>query len=182
MKGYTLVEAVVVMAIIIVITALGIYGIVAYRATVELNSVYTDLTTAIKTQRNKANNSVAYNPPGASRTFIAPDFYGLKFENNVYDFIYCNKLGLSNLIGCLKDETSNPSASSTEVTISSSCPGIGFEIINADSVLISQEAISATGIYQSSPSSSLCTITLTHTRTNFTKIITIDLAYALLSF
>jgi len=181
MKGYTLVEAIVVMAIIVIITALGIYGIVAYKATVELSGVYTDVSTALKTQRNKANNSVAYNPPTQSRTFLAPDFYGLKFENNSYDFVICNKLGLSNLIGCLKDETSNRNPGSNEVTISSSCPGIGFEIITADSVLLSPEALSATGTFQTSPAASICTVTLTHSRTNFTKIITIDLANDLLT-
>jgi len=186
MRGFTLLEAVIVMAIIAIISGLGIYGIVRYRSTVELNSVYSELVTSIKKQRNKAINSVVYNPSNqVGITFNAPDFYSLRFNlgTGTYDLYICNSVGSSKLITCIEDgSTETPILPKGTRITASGCESIGFALITSDIVRIDKSAFNGSGGYNSNPNPSTCTLNMFHTQANLTKIITVDFSNETLTF
>ena len=183
LKAFTLMEVIVVMAIIAIITGLSVVGIVRYKATVELNYVYTEFVSGVKTQRNKANNSISYNPSGAeSLTFIAPAFYSIRLANNSYDFYICNFVGSNNLISCGLDTSIKKSTIPSGIEINANCYGFGFRLINSDLVKIDDNSFITNGGFQSTPNPGTCDINLLNSQTGINKIINIDFVYDKLNF
>jgi len=182
-KGFTLIEIVIVLGIITMITGLSILGIVRYKAAVELNSAYTDLISSIKSQRNKANNSVSYNPDPNSPSFDTPSFYAIRFINNNYDLYVCQLFApKSKSLTCLDELNAQPATFATGITLESNCPGIGFQSITTDLVKIDSNAFTSRGIFESKPNPAICSLTLKHNQTDSTKIININLVYDTLGF
>lgn len=89
-KAFTLIEILMVMGVIALIGAIGVYGLTRFRANIEVQTAFNDIFSLLKTLQNNARNSVSVNIGGNQFT---PDYYSVKFENNNYTVYACNKSG-----------------------------------------------------------------------------------------
>lgn len=177
MKAYTLIEIVIVMAIIALISGLSIVGIIRYKSSVEINATYTDIIASLKTQRNKAVNSVSYNPdPENIVGFNSPAFYALVFLNNKYEYYFCEEVGINNLVNCAKEENTSIIPPANEIVISSTCQGIGFKHLTGDIVKLNLQS-NGSGNFETTPSPGKCIINITHSQVDISRDIPVDVTY-----
>ncbi len=175
LKGLTLLELVVAMAIIASLMGIGLVALINYRSSVQLQSAYTDLVTAIKTLQNNANNSTSIVTTDGIGDRVSPDIYVLRFSNNEVTPYYCLIPSGSATVNC---SYSYPSSGITSfldvdnVSVGSNCKGAGFFRLTLDLVSVDNNTFSGSGNYSTTGT---CTITLTHRATNDTRTITLDL-------
>ncbi len=177
LKGYTLLELIIVMSIIAIITLLGVSGFVSYRSYVQLESAYSDFVTGLKLQRNKALNSVSYNhPDSVSLTVDVPDFYAVNMTNSSFKFYYCNKIGSSNYAICKEDLNSKALVLPNTIQFQpQDCEIIAFQRGTGDIYHIDKSAIDTeSGVFEDTPSNITCSANITNLSNIFIKSITFD--------
>jgi type II secretory pathway pseudopilin PulG len=133
LKGTTLLELIIVMGVIAAVFGLGIAGLIKFQGTAEVQSVYSDFISNIKTLQNKAKNSVN----AAATHDKAPYVYAVIFNQNKYTFYNCDKATSTTLI-CTED-TSNPEVllSIKHSTLSNQgCDAVGFTRLTGDIISI----------------------------------------------
>lgn len=127
-KGFSLLELIIVMAVIAVVMGLGWSGLMSFRATAEMQNAYSELVSVIKTEQNKAKNSVSSGNDG-----VTPYFYSLFFVDNKYYAFNCGDTRdqlspTSNSIRCVKnpDVTFRQLPADIKIVPDSKCSGLGF--------------------------------------------------------
>jgi len=172
LKALSLLELIIVMSITATLMGIGIVALIQYRASVQLETAYTDTVSAIKLLQNKANNSSSVT---SGSTRIAPDIYALNFDNNVLTPYYCV---ISGGAGTLVHCDLYPSSTITSfqqvynVNVTSNCAGAGFTRLSGDVVSINENAFRSNAGFNSTGA---CTLTLTQQDTFDTRVITFDL-------
>jgi len=163
-KAFTLLEAIIAMGIMAVLLGFSTFALVQVKATIELQNSYSDIASALQTTQNRARNSVT--TPGA--TLSIPDYITVAFSPTTYKFQTCTKG--SSRITCTDDTASTKAIEILNVQIqpSNGCNTIGFARLTSDIV-----SVDVNGIVTSTGT---CTITITHTSTGNSRVISIDLS------
>ena len=177
----TLIEIVVVMAIIAVLVGLGLIGMNIFRRTAQLQSAYNDLSSNLSSYRNMARNSVpSVRKPGATDIDRIVDSYAVFFSNNDYHLYYCEDTGnILNQYSCentpgLIERPNEKSGDHAAISISlraidlPRCSGILFErktgsMYSMSSVLAAPQATGE------------CRINVEHTENGNVKTMIVDL-------
>jgi len=189
-KAFTFVELIVTMGIISSISLIGILGIFNFKASSEINSVYSNLTSSIKELRNKASNSVIYNDPSTGIiNSKAPALYSIRFFGNSYSFYICNKISpSSNKIRCAVDKTTPTYSLPQGIEIGANYSSLGFTLLDADLSIVTLNAYSdggnsgdfiTTGAIL--PSSTL-RIAIINQQFNLQRLLNLDITYDKLDF
>ncbi|MFS8130892.1 MAG: Tfp pilus assembly protein FimT/FimU [Candidatus Dojkabacteria bacterium] len=163
-KAFTLLEAIIAMGIMAVLLGFSTYALVQVKATIELQNSYSDIISALQTTQNRARNSVT--KPGSSTT--VPDYITVAFQPTTYNFQTCVKNG--SRVTCTDDTASAKPSEILNVQIqpSNGCNTIGFARLTSDLVTVdSNGALNSTGS---------CTITIVHSSTGNSRVISIDLS------
>lgn len=127
LKAFSLLEMIIVLAVLAAIMGLGWSGLINFRSTAEMQNAYSEMVSVIKTEQNKAKNSVSSGSSGTT-----PYFYALFFSNDKYYAFNCGDSRTPSLsttnIRCTKDETVNFRLLPSEIELvpDASCAGIGF--------------------------------------------------------
>jgi type II secretory pathway pseudopilin PulG len=165
MKAFTLIELVMIMAIIALAFILSILGLTRFRANIELNTAHTNIISMFSDMKNNSTNAASTSSNGVLSVI---DLFGIMTSaDNIYP-IHCDGNSDFSIYSCVT--TSDISRIIlTPVRVSGgTCPTrIGFKRLTSDLVTISSTGgVSNTGT---------CTVLLQHSFTNETKTITIDL-------
>ncbi len=165
LKGATLLELIIVMGILAAIMGLGVYGLIKFQGTVELQSVYSEFVANLKTLQNKAKNSINT----SSTNDKAPFIYAIIFDQNTYTFYSCDKATSSTLL-CVEDSSiPEVDTSSKGVLISNpGCNGMGFSRLTGDIVSINITNFTFNSVGQ-------CNYTLLHNNSQLSNSITVNL-------
>lgn len=132
-KAFSMLEIVLVLAVLAILMGLGWTGLINFRSTAETQNAYSELVSVIKTIQNRANNSVS-----STSTGVIPDFYVLFFSQNKYysfNCCYnssCSRASASTTVRCTKDTTLSYRQLPADIRITpdSNCAGIGFGKLN----------------------------------------------------
>jgi len=128
LKAFSLLEMIIVLAILAILMGLGWSGLINFRSTAEMQNAYSELVSVIKSEQNKAKNSVS-----STSTGTTPYYYALFFANNKYYAFNCAKPSSSSgITRCTKDTTVTFRQLPADIKINpdSRCAGLGFEILN----------------------------------------------------
>lgn len=167
-KAFTLLQLIVVMGISAGLLGAGIYGLTSYQRYLQLQSGYNDLVSIIKTQQNRAVNSVSLTALGGQ----APYIYALRIDNGNYTLYYCQNVAGS--IVCTLDASLGQLSqlASNDLQVTSNCSGVGFLKLSTDVVSLSANAFTGSG---SVGNTGTCTFTIEHKVTLQSKQITFNL-------
>lgn len=137
-SAFTLVEAMVVLAVLVAVLGLSTIGIVRFRDSLELQNGYSDVVSYLGTIQNRARNSIAYSFNG-NEPYV-PQFYSLYFANDDFSLLGCEESSLG-IADCISLEVDIKSSAFQEVTFSleGSCNNdtiIGFKRSSIDIVRI----------------------------------------------
>jgi len=128
LKAFSLLEFVIVFGVLAVLMGLGWTGLINFRSTAEMQNAYSELVSVIKTEQNKAKNSVSSNNDGGT-----PHFYTLFFIGNKYYAFNCGNSVVplsssSSSITCTKDSTVLFRILPANIIINPDpqCAGLGF--------------------------------------------------------
>lgn len=172
MKGFTLLELMVVMGIMAALLALGTAGLVSFRNTVELDQVRSDFVSQLRTAQNLAKNSVTSGVLGGDPFTSKVDAYAIYLSENDYSLQYCLKQSGSTNYDCSNAEKAdlNPQASSTVDIYTNDpgkCVGVMFE-------RLSGKMYSMNGYITTPNSTGSCVITFRHSVSGITREVTLD--------
>lgn len=167
LQGFTLLEAMIAMAIIVLVFATGGFTIFRVKNSLELNNGHSDILSYIRTIQSRARNSLA-NGTVDSQTQIpnSPDLYAIRFNADSIDLLSCSLNGTS--ATCSVVDTDIEQTSLSSITVDSECLGIGFrrstsdilELVNSNTVL----------------NSGFCDIVVGHQNIEVTKTLRINFA------
>lgn len=142
--AFTLLELIIVMAIVGIMSALGIQGLVLFRQTTQFKQAEADVITVFNNVRNKARNSVASGSLVSDSTLLPDavvDGYAIYFENDTYSLYRCdqfvNQWGvlMGDCEGGLEEDDIKP-RSLQEVNVfplhSATCVGLFFERLSGE--------------------------------------------------
>lgn len=142
-KAFTVVELMVVMAIIALLSGLGIQALITFQQTVQFQQAQADIITIFNNIRNQARNSVASKGEvidGSTLPNAVVDGYAIFFDDNTYSLRSCTitRRATSELEGScnkVEDQDAKP-ISVNEVNIypldPSVCKGILIERLSVD--------------------------------------------------
>jgi len=179
-SAFTLLELIIVMAIIVTLLGIGFSSLIGFRNTVQLQSVYSEFVENMKSLQNKARNSSSVN---GTAPFLYAIFIGSNL--NTYTFGNCTKppAGATNFICNIDPKAAVVNIANTNVTftaVNKSCQGLGFvrlpgDVISIDPVL----AINQSGSYSLTnslvPNLTKCDYTITNTQINVSKTVSVNL-------
>jgi prepilin-type N-terminal cleavage/methylation domain-containing protein len=182
MKAFSLFEIIMVMAIVAILMGLGWSGLMTFRATSEMQNAYSELVSVIKTEQNKAKNSLSAGTEG-----VTPDHYSIFISGNQYFAYNCRKTStVNNNVRCTKDSTFIARILPQDITINPSsntaatpfCKGIGFTRLTGK--FVSFEAVpdnlnDVNAFDTTFKGEGICTIKLFHTMVNAEKNIELNL-------
>jgi type II secretory pathway pseudopilin PulG len=186
--GFTLIEALLVMAVLITVLGLSTVGVVRFRDSLELQNGYTDIVSYLGTVQNRARNSIAYNFEG-NRPYV-PTFYSIYFENNDFSLLGCDETSLG-IVDCRSLEVDIKSNAFNEVTLelTGECGDnniIAFKRSSIEIVGIQGDIIrigdSITGESLSTVNDGQCTLILGHSSLSSTREINFNLVSNTVSF
>lgn len=180
-KGFTLIEALIVMGIIAALIGFGVVGVTRFSDYLELQNGFSDISTFIRTTQNKARNSISYEN---SMGFFTPppDYYAIYFEEENFSLLACNE-NLSGLFNCEELEKNVKSDVFNEVKFSfgADCEAnrlFGFRRSNIDIVSFDGIINEGTGYTVNNAvinSKGICTITVNHENDVGTRKIILNL-------
>ncbi len=172
MKGFTLLELMVVMGIAAALLALGTVGLISFRNTVQLDQVRSDFISQLRTAQNLAKNSVASAALGGDLFESKVDGYAIFLNGNNYSLQYCLKQEGSTNYDCSNAERTdlNPQPG-TSIVISTSdankCLGFMFE-------RLSGKMYSMSGYVTRPDSTGSCVVSFTHNISNNRREVSLD--------
>lgn len=149
-KGFTLLEALVIFGIIAVLMSLGIFGVLSFRATLELQNSSSDVVSFIRSLQNRSRNVQSINLNGNQ---IVPDFYTFTIGENNISVNICDNVSNFDLECESFTGISTPEIIDS-VTLSSNCTEIGFATRNEDIVSLVESS--------ADDSVEVCDITIIH--------------------
>lgn len=173
-KAFSLFELIIAMGVISVIMGLGWVGLLSFRSATEVQNAYSEVLSLIKTQQNKAKNSVSSGADGQT-----PDFYTLFLSGDRFYLYNCRTLVAPN-VRCTKDTATTIRILPTDIQIAGTCSNIGFARLSGDLVLLqSPSNISSllnvnTFDTTFSQSSGTCNINITTRSSNSNRTIEIN--------
>lgn len=163
-KAFSLLELVMVLAIIAIIMGLGYQGLIDFRATSEMQNAYADFVGNLKILQTDAKNVVNT----SSTTGTPADIYAIFISSSSYKFFDCYKASFGNSLNCSVDKSLSTLAQNPNIvfTPGSGCSGIGFSKLTTDIVSLNtsadiQNSTSFTA-GSNNPQPSSCKITITH--------------------
>lgn len=170
-KAFSLLELIIVMAIVAVLMAMGAFFLVRYQSSVQLQSAYTYTVSSIRTIQNKANNSASVTV-GSNR--VSPDIFAVRFNNNQMNPFYCLYSSGGALTNCNVYPTSGIEQfeNTYNVNATSDCTGIGFTRLGLDTLTFTNSAFTGNG---TTTTTGTCTITLTHKTTGDSRTLRVNL-------
>lgn len=176
LKAFSLLELIIVMAVISVIMGISWSGIQTFRATSEMQNAYSDFVSNLKSLQNKSKNAVSSNLNGD-----IPDYYFIVSSNNKYSIFNCVRTSvLTSAVTCNKDSSQNIRGLTDNILISLSgnCSGLGFSKLNSKLVTLPLVQINLDS--QSNFSSNIiesgkCSFTFGHRSIDTKKVIEFDL-------
>jgi len=162
-KAFTLLETMIVMGVVVLVLGSTIIGINSLRQGVELNSEYTNATTAIRQLRSDAINAKTDSVFMGGAPNV-PDAYAFTVENpSSYSLSLCACDASISSCSCSKPNGDQVLNSGIEIAASSTaCNQVLFLRSTADALTISV-------------TSGACTYTITNTETGSTREFTVDL-------
>jgi prepilin-type N-terminal cleavage/methylation domain-containing protein len=160
-KAFTLIELIMVMAIIATLAIMGVYGLTRFRGFLELQTSYNDIVSIIKTIQNSARNSIQLNDG------TTPEYYTISFTDNKYSLLSCNN---ANCISVSSSTDIQIGSSPRVVVVNENCSNIAFGRLTGNIVSIN---ISGSSIIDSSIS---CRFTIRNLDTLDERILLVDLA------
>lgn len=129
-RAFTLIEVMVVLAIIAALSGLGITALIQFRNGVELNNGIFQLNSILQTAENNARNATSTGGTAGS----TPDYYVLEFGATSIQTKSCNKQGTSGTT-CTNNEVINePAGVDWYTTTTTPCVGIAYEKRSGDLV------------------------------------------------
>lgn len=104
--AFSLLELLIVIAVIAIILSLGTYALISFRNYTQVHGAYTEFASLLNTARNKAHNA-SYSASKLEQTgSIAesiPDYYGVYiYSDTSYGLVYCDD-SLSGRVNCLEE-------------------------------------------------------------------------------
>jgi type II secretory pathway pseudopilin PulG len=166
MKGFTLIELMLIMGVIAVTLALSILGLTRFRSGIELNTAHTNIISYISEIKNKSTNAYGTTNNGVLQSTV--DFFGVSFVGNDVTALNCDGNFDFSTYSC-SNATEQPPIDLGSVTMTITTCGnrIGFKRLTSDLVSLNTSGgLIVTGT---------CSLQLRHSFTNETKTITIDL-------
>jgi len=179
MKAFSLLEMIIVLAVLAILMGLGWAGLINFRSTAEMQNAYSELVSVIKSEQNKAKNSVSSKSDGTT-----PYFYTLFFANNKYYAFNCGDNNTPNNIAqnvrCTKDTSVIFRQLPTDIVVtpSSGCAGLGFTRLSGRfaSIALPANNLETISTFDTTYTfSGTCNITLSHTQIQTQKTIDINL-------
>lgn len=161
-NAFTLLELVVTMGILAVISAMSIFGLVRFRAVIELNNGYTDIVSLLKTTQNAARNVTS---SGGQSGVSVPALYTIRFSDNTYTQSNCTST--SNRYICIDLTTQKTVAPSVSFSPDPNCAYIGFAPLTGEIISLNLSGI-ATTVQQ-------CSIRIAHSISGDVKTLNVDL-------
>lgn len=133
MKAFTLIELMIVMAVIAGLSVLGIAAIIQFRQGVQINNAVFEFNSILQTISNKAKNAASISgQPG-----VAPDYYVLELLDSSLQVKSCQRTAIANSVICSNhEEIFEPADIDWYTGIATPCRSIGFEKRTADIVFI----------------------------------------------
>ncbi len=174
-KGFSLLEIIIALAVIAVIAGLGYSGLINFRATSEMQNVYSEYVSNLRILQNKAKNSINT----SANNNAAPDIYAIIMGNNNYSFFNCIKAStFSNNVQCNQDDTlvKKDIPGSLRITPDANCIGIGFAKLTGRivSLNVSPGGIPAGSLNTNYTATGNCKVTISSTTIVSTKVIKIN--------
>lgn len=179
LKAFSMLEMVIVLAIIAVLMGLGWTGLINFRSTAEMQNAYSELVSVIKSQQNKAKNSVSSKSDGTT-----PYFYALFFANNKYYAFNCGDNNTPNNIAqnvrCTKDSTVIFRLLPADIKLvpDTGCTGLGFTRLSGRFVSLALPANNLDSISTFDTTytySGVCNIKISHTQISTERLVEINL-------
>jgi prepilin-type N-terminal cleavage/methylation domain-containing protein len=179
LKGFSLLELVIVLAILAIIMGIGWSGLINFRSTTEMQNAYSELVSVIRTEQNKAKNAVSSAQDGTT-----PHFYTIFFANNKYYAFNCgdSKIPLSSTtksVRCTKstDVVFRVLPSGINLIPDTQCTGVGFTKLTGKFVSVNLPSSDLDGISSFNTvynDTGKCNIKITHDSISTEKNIEID--------
>ncbi len=178
-SGFSLLELIVVLAILAVMGSLSVLGLLRFRQTAILKQASREFFSNIETARNKArNNTLSTSKDSSSNVFNSKvDAYAIVLEGSNYSLYYCDK---TSSIGAgtqdytcdvetadLKAQTFVDVAIAVDEESAYECSGILFETVSGDMRLFNDIESVATVNNE-------CTISVNFSNTNLKELIKFD--------
>jgi type II secretory pathway pseudopilin PulG len=165
MKGFTLIELMLIMGVIAFAMALSIVGLTRFRANIELNTIHTNIISMINDMKNKSTNASSESSNGV---LTIVDMFGIMTGSGDVYPMQCDGNSDFTIYSCITPSDISRIILGSVRLSGGTCPTrIGFKRLTSDLVTISSTGgVSNTGT---------CTVLLQHSFTNETKTITIDL-------
>lgn len=170
-KAFSLLELLIVIAVIAIILSLGTYALISFRNYTQVQSAYTEFASLLNTTRNKARNASLSNSKlelTGSVSESIPDYYGiLIYSDHEYSEIYCED-SVSSSVNCFRENEIASTTLPQNLSISSdNCEGIIYKKLSGDMFrIVNSNKIETTGE---------CSITFKHTQTSEQRRIFINL-------
>lgn len=164
MKAFTLIELMLMLGVIALTLALSIIGLTRFRASIELNTTYTNVVSFISEIKNKSTNAFGTTTGGVLNPV---DLFAVSFNSGAVSALDCDGNFDFTSYSCVASTGQSVNTGSVAVSITGCDNRIGFKRLTGDLV-----ALNVNGAIQSS---GVCTVQLQHSFTNELKTITIDL-------
>ncbi len=164
MKAFTLIELMVVFGIIALTLGLSIFGLTRFRASVELNTAYTNVISLINNTRNKATNAFGGSSGGSLQI---RDLFGVDFQSQQVNSIVCTANTDATVYSCQNTADSPISLNNMTINVVGCDTRFGFK-------RLTQDLISLTNV-NTVVASGICSVEIRHSFTNEVKTITINL-------
>ncbi len=179
LKAFSMLEIIIVLAVLAIIMGLGWSGLITFRSTAEMQNAYSELVSVIKSEQNKAKNSVSSKSDGTT-----PYFYALFFANNKYYAFNCGDNNTPNNIAqnvrCTKDTTVIFRLLPVDIKLTpdTGCAGLGFTRLSGRfaSIALPANDLESIASFDTTYSySGTCNIKITHSQLTTEKLIEINL-------
>jgi prepilin-type N-terminal cleavage/methylation domain-containing protein len=132
-KAFTLIELMIVMAVIAGLSVLGIVAIIQFRQGVRINNAVFEFNSIFQTMSNKARNAASI----SGQAGVAPDYYVLELLDSSFQVKSCQRTAIANAVVCSNHEQIlEPADIDWYTGIANPCRSIGFERRTADIVFI----------------------------------------------
>ncbi len=189
-QAFTLLEAIIALAVITMVFAAGVSGVMRIRYSIELQNAYSETISYIEDLQNKAQNGAASSAFMSATPDLfdrqlekTPDFHAIYFYTFNFMYRVCKKTGANlDQVLCytevnpgLKIDGTSPLRFTVQSNTGVNCGLIGFERRTADIKVLPY--LSGTTIADATPGNNIiCTITVTHSKlSGVSKKIEIDL-------